>query len=63
MVYLNNWVEGTYEIEGQKVQPYSGVALETQMLPDAIHHPNFGEIILKPDETFYSETTYQFDTL
>ena len=63
VVYLNNWVEGAYEIEGQKVQPYSGVALETQMLPDAIHHPNFGETILKPDETFYSETTYQFDIL
>jgi aldose 1-epimerase len=61
VVYLNNWAEGLYEIDGKAVQPYSGVALETQVLPDAIHHDNFGNPILKPGETFYSETIYQFD--
>ncbi|CAM4320028.1 aldose epimerase family protein [Listeria booriae] len=45
---------------GQKVTKYAGIALETQQLPDAIHHPNFGNIILQPDQPFYSETTYQF---
>lgn len=44
----------------QKVTRYAGIALEAQQLPDAIHHPNFGNIILQPDQPFYSETTYQF---
>lgn len=63
VVYLNNWAEGLYEIDGQAVRPYSGVALETQMLPDAIHHDNFGNTILKPGEKFYSETIYTFDLI
>ncbi|WP_414839609.1 aldose epimerase family protein [Carnobacterium sp. TMP28] len=63
VVYLNNWAEELYEIDGQTVRPYSGVALETQVLPDAIHHDNFGNVILKPGEKFYSETIYQFDLI
>lgn len=63
VVYLNNWAEGLYDIDGKSVQPYSGVALETQILPDAIHHDHFGNPILKPGETFYSETIYEFDLI
>ena len=63
VVYLNNWAEGLYEIDGQAVRPYSGVALETQMLPDAIHQDHFGSTVLKPGEKFYSETIYTFDLI
>ena len=40
-----------------------GICLETQMLPDAINHPEFdkyGTTILRAGETFTSKTTYHF---
>lgn len=63
VVYLNNWADGAYDIDSQPVLAYSGVALETQTLPDAINHKNFGNSILNPGETFQSETVYHFDLI
>ncbi len=31
-------------------------------LPDAVHHPNFPSIVLRPGETFKSTTIYRFST-
>ena len=42
------------------------ICLETQMLPDAINHPEFdkyGTTILRAGETFSSKTTYHFSKL
>ena len=42
------------------------VCLETQMLPDAINHPEFdeyGTTILRAGETFTSKTTYHFSKI
>ena len=42
------------------------ICLETQMLPDAINHPEFGKYgttILRAGETFTSKTTYHFTKL
>lgn len=61
VVFTHNGVSGQYESDGKPIKPYAGVALETQALPDAIHHENFGNIILYPGETFQSETIYQFE--
>ena len=36
--------------------------LETQHFPDAVHHPNFPSIVLRPGETFKSTTIYRFST-
>ena len=39
------------------------ICLETQMMPDAINHPEFdkyGTTVLKAGETFTSKTTYHF---
>jgi aldose 1-epimerase len=48
------------------VQLYTGkpgrFCLETQHFPDAIHHPNFPSILLRPGEKFASETIYSFST-
>ena len=44
----------------------NGICLETQMLPDAINHPEFdkyGTTILRAGETFTSKTTYHFSKL
>ncbi|NLG57190.1 MAG: galactose mutarotase [Clostridiales bacterium] len=41
--------------------PYSGIALETQHLPDSVHHPHFPDTRLKAGDHFKSTTIYQFE--
>lgn len=60
VIYTHNGVSGDYQINGKTVQPYAGVAMETQAMPDAINHENFGNVILYLGEPFRSETIYQF---
>ena len=39
------------------------ICLETQMYPDAINQANFEDPILRPNEQFYSKTSYVFSSL
>ena len=41
---------------GEPANKNEGIALEAQMLPDAIHQDTFGDIVLPP----YSQQTYRF---
>ena len=41
---------------------HSGICLETQCFPDAVHHDAFPSPILRPDEHYHSVTTYAFST-
>ncbi len=45
---------------GVRYQPYSGMCLETQGYPDAIHHDNFPSVILRPGEEYKTETSFRF---
>ncbi len=38
----------------------SGVALETQFYPDALHHPDWPQPITRAGQHYHSETTYSF---
>jgi aldose 1-epimerase len=38
----------------------AGIALETQDFPDSPHHANFPSTVLRPGETWHSETIYKF---
>ena len=38
----------------------TGVALETQYYPDALHHPDWPQPITKAGERYHSETVYRF---
>ena len=38
----------------------SGVALETQYYPDALHHSDWPQPVTKAGETYHSETVYRF---
>lgn len=60
VVYTGNKLKGKFSIDGYPAVRYSGVTLETQALPDAIHHKGFGNIILRPDEIFSSRTIFKF---
>ena len=37
-----------------------GIALETQFYPDALHHPEWPQPIVKAGEKYHSETVYRF---
>lgn len=62
-VYTGNWLAECCEgVPGKGGAPYrmrSGVALETQRLPDSPNRPAFRGVLLRPGETFRSATVYR----
>lgn len=63
VLYTGNGLEGTYSFRGTKARNYLGLCLETQGLPDSIHHPHFPTAVLKKGERFTSETCYSFSVM
>lgn len=63
VIYSGNRLSEESEFVGYPIKNYSGLTLETQQLPDAINNEGFGSIILEVDQTFNSETIFQFDTV
>ena len=45
---------------GARYAMYSAVCLETQRYPDSIHHPHFPSVVLRPEEVYFTKTTYRF---
>lgn len=45
---------------GKPFAKYSGLALETQELPDAVNHPSFGAIVVEANQVFYQKTAFEF---
>lgn len=39
----------------------TGIALETQFYPDALHHPDWPQPVTKAGQHYHSETVYRFD--
>ncbi len=63
-VYTSNWWNGKLSgYQGCPYQKHGAVALETQAFPDAPNHAGFPNSILRPGETYSSETTFQFSTI
>jgi len=60
--YTGNWNAGTPRRIGGTYENYSGVALETQYLPDAPNHPEWvhPDSILRPGQIYQSKTSYKF---
>jgi aldose 1-epimerase len=61
--YTGNFLDGT--VTGKHGHVYkrrNGFCLETQHYPDSPNHPDFPTTILKPGETFHSETVFKFST-
>lgn len=47
-------------LDAVSMGPYAGIALEPQVWPDAVHHPNFPQAMLRPGETYQQHTQYAF---
>ncbi len=59
-LYSGNFLSGQTGKRG-KTYPYrSALCLETQHFPDSVNHKDFPSTILKPGESWESQTTYQF---
>jgi aldose 1-epimerase len=45
---------------GRDYGGHAAICLETEHYPDSPHHPNFPTTVLRPGQTFRSETIYKF---
>ncbi|AJD92343.1 aldose 1-epimerase [Jeotgalibacillus malaysiensis] len=60
--YAGNQLGAEGEMRGQKIQPHSGMCLETQGLPNAVNEPSFPSCELSPGDKYSSETIYRLTT-
>jgi len=60
VLYTGNQIPDNLDMWGVQSRPYLGICLETQGLPDSIHHSNFPSCILNKDQIFSSMTKYTF---
>ncbi len=59
--YSGNFLDGKLVGKnGYAYQQRDGLALETQHYPDSPNHPQFPSTILRPGQTFHSQTRYKF---
>ena len=60
--YSGNFFDGSYAgKDGRIIGHRCALALETQAWPDAIHHPNFPDTVLRPGQTYTHTCIYRFD--
>lgn len=61
-LYAGNFINGDGDVckDGVVYQKRSGLCLETQYFPDAIHQENFESPILKAGEVYKTTTVYKF---
>lgn len=63
-LYTGNWMTGEFEAKvGKRYPMRSAFCLETQHYPDSINKPEYPSVVLRPGETFKSQTIYKFSVL
>lgn len=64
-LYTGNFLAGTPARQGGEYLNYSGVALESEFLPDSPHHPEWPQpgCWLQPGQAYHSQTRYQLVAL
>lgn len=60
VVFSTTGMEENYLVAGEKMSSHRGIALETQELPDAVHHTDFQSIVIEPGKTYHYSTKYAF---
>lgn len=61
--YSGNFMDGTNRLKNGIQDDYrTAVALEPQHFPDALHHANFPDIILKAGAEYHTYSEYRFST-
>ena len=62
-IYTGNFLCDKLGKEGKVYNSRSAVAFETQQFPDAMHHKNFPDMMIRAGERFHTETEYRFGIL
>lgn len=58
--YTGNFLDGTIKTsDGKPINKHTAFCLETQHFPDSPNKPSFPSTILKPGETYHTQTTYK----
>lgn len=60
--YTGNNLPGHRNRGGYLLEGHEALCLETQFLPDSLHHPSFPGIILEPEESYEHRTVHRFST-
>jgi aldose 1-epimerase len=59
--YTGNFLDGSVVGKGgMKYEKRFGFCLETQHFPDSPNKPEFPSVVLKPGETYITNTVYKF---
>ena len=62
-LYTGNWMTGEFIAKYGQYYPFrSAFCLETQHYPDSINKPQYPTVVLRPEETFKSQTIFKFYT-
>jgi aldose 1-epimerase len=59
-LYSGNGLDGLVGKRGQVHPRHGGVCLEAQHFPDAVHHPHFPSVVLRPDEPYSQVLLWKF---
>lgn len=62
VMYTGNGLTDDLELLEGKSKQYLGVCLETQSSPASLHHEDFPDVILQPNEKYEKQTTFSFST-
>lgn len=60
VIYTHNADEPSHPLQSRSSSRYAGLTFETQIAPDAVHQPSFGNVILYPGETYQQNTSFTF---
>jgi aldose 1-epimerase len=60
--YSSNSLDGEKGKQGHIYNKHAALCLETQHFPDSPNHPDFPSTILRPGQTYHSQTIYKFST-
>jgi len=58
-VYTGNRLDGTVGLPGRPFDQYTGICLETQLLPNSPNEPAYPSATLRPGETYRSRTEFR----
>jgi len=62
VMYTGNMLDETLSLSSGPSSKHLGVCLETQTSSAGLHHQNLPSLMLNPDETYHTETTFTFGT-
>lgn len=59
VVFTANFGDSGPEMHGKKLANHGGITMETQVPPGVTDYPDWGDVVLRPGETFEKETVFK----